>query len=63
MKITPVYGHNKRLTGLRIGKELKRWTPFLIYQLSGNFAELGKVKKAIEKSPAILLFKAALKSI
>ncbi len=46
---TPIYGHNKKLTGLQIDGKLYPWSEFLIWELSGNFAQLGVYKSNLEK--------------
>lgn len=46
----PVYGHNKKLTGLQIDGRLHPWTESLIWELSGNFAKIGNLKKLKEKN-------------
>ena len=61
---TPIYGHNKKLTGLQIDGKLYPWTEFLVWELSGNFAQLGFYKDKIEqKSKAMPFFKALLKNL
>ena len=52
------------MTGLRVDGKLHPWSDLLIYELSGNFAELGKYRDEIEKkSVALPFYKALLKNL
>ena len=60
----PIYGHNKKLTGLQIDGKLYPWSEFLIWELSGNFAQLGIYKDRMEKkSKAEPFYKALLNNL
>jgi len=60
----PIYGHNKKLTGLQIDGKLYPWSEFLIWELSGNFAQLGIYKDRMEKkSKAVPFYKALLNNL